>query len=476
MKTTSIPENHRIAGCKIKIYPTAEQQEVLKELQEECKFIWNTLISISRQASDAQYAAAKRAGIAYDIPEPNYDGLQPEEAKATKHAFEQAKSERNKKVKEWIKKNKISPFHSLKEIIEHFVPDKLDKNGKVKVSSSPSRKGEVVKKEDYDLGRVILDWRNPIIGPALPIKSKIPLLQSLFKNYNESFKKGKAPPRFKKKADDVPLKVRTYDGITIIDNGPLNRSGKHYYDCIISFNGLDIPGKIGRKRYDKAPWELSDNSKILQGCTLVKEADGWYASITYYTTQRDLPPPTKEAIGIDLGLIDIAAMVDSTDPAVDTGAIVNNKRNIKLSDEIAGIQQKISKRIETNLPTYILEDKLARINCRAKREAKDIIYKKIIKVCENYKAIAIEDLNSRIGERHKYKSDMRLVRNLLVERYGDRVREVDCRYTSQDCSQCGKRSKESWSYDNDRYGMCPACGHSEHRDINAARNILRKCA
>jgi len=51
---------------------------------------------------------------------------------------------------------------------------------------------------------------------------------------------------------------------------------------------------------------------------------------------------------------------------------------------------------------------------------------------------------------------------------------VEPHFTSQDCSQCGVRSKESWSYEHGRYGECPSCGYRADRDVNAARNIAAK--
>jgi putative transposase len=87
----------------------------------------------------------------------------------------------------------------------------------------------------------------------------------------------------------------------------------------------------------------------------------------------------------------------------------------------------------------------------------------------------LQALVKNIGQMGSVKvSSMRTLKNMLVERYGDRVREVDPRFTSQDCSQCGHRSKESWSYAHGRFGQCPACGHREDRDVNAARNIASK--
>ncbi|WP_449418301.1 RNA-guided endonuclease InsQ/TnpB family protein [Phormidium nigroviride] len=54
---------------------------------------------------------------------------------------------------------------------------------------------------------------------------------------------------------------------------------------------------------------------------------------------------------------------------------------------------------------------------------------------------------------------------------GVHVVAVAPNFTSQDCSRCGTRVKKSLST---RTHKCPSCGLIEHRDLNAAKNILAK--
>lgn len=51
---------------------------------------------------------------------------------------------------------------------------------------------------------------------------------------------------------------------------------------------------------------------------------------------------------------------------------------------------------------------------------------------------------------------------------GIEVRYIDPRYTSQKCSACGMIDKEARK--KSRY-VCKRCGHQEHADINASKNI-----
>jgi putative transposase len=57
-----------------------------------------------------------------------------------------------------------------------------------------------------------------------------------------------------------------------------------------------------------------------------------------------------------------------------------------------------------------------------------------------------------------------------AEEAGRQLIRVNPRHTSQRCAECGLVARAS------RVGAvfrCQACGHTDHADINAARNILR---
>lgn len=56
------------------------------------------------------------------------------------------------------------------------------------------------------------------------------------------------------------------------------------------------------------------------------------------------------------------------------------------------------------------------------------------------------------------------------QNYGIPYYVINPAFTSQDCSKCGKRDKESLDRKTDRY-ECTHCGHSEVAHINAAKNI-----
>ncbi|NPV03862.1 MAG: IS200/IS605 family element transposase accessory protein TnpB [Syntrophaceae bacterium] len=68
---------------------------------------------------------------------------------------------------------------------------------------------------------------------------------------------------------------------------------------------------------------------------------------------------------------------------------------------------------------------------------------------------AIADFHSKL----KYKA----------EHAGIEVREIDARYTSQRCSECGNINEANRQSQSDF--LCTVCGYKTHADYNAARNI-----
>jgi putative transposase len=218
-----------------------------------------------------------------------------------------------------------------------------------------------------------------------------------------------------------------------------------YYNCRVSINGLKIRGRLPGK---------SVEGRVLEGVSLIQEADGWWASIKQEVPIRVPAPAVPDSvIGIDVGLDNLVAFSD--------GTRVPNPRGKACAERIAGRQAE--------------KKPVGRLHLMAARQLKHLIYNQVVKPLSSVETIKVEKLNARIGQMGSSKtSAMRLVVDILRQRYGTRVREVQPHFTSQDCSQCGLRSKESWSYEHGRYGKCPQCGYTADRDVNAARNVAAR--
>ena len=223
--------------------------------------------------------------------------------------------------------------------------------------------------------------------------------------------------------------------------------GKLFYNCEISINGLKIR--------DDFPASLPLGGGL--GGRLGREGGGRVLGVGQGRgTRSGLPPAVPGlVVGLDVGLVNIVAMSDGTEGFELTWCALRRAyRALQAQNKpCAGFSYK-----------------------RRRKHLKHLIYNDVIKPLAMVETIKLEQLTSKIGHMgsRRRRRNMRTVFRLLKQRYGSRVREVSPHYTSQDCSQCGFRSKKSWSYENGRFGKCPKCGYTADRDVNAARNIASK--
>jgi len=448
MKKFEIQPGNEIRGMMIRLYPTKEQEELLLELMDDQRRAWNWLVNQTEVTLRAREAYALKRGLVPARPErPNYDGLTPEESKATRETHWKNCAAWGKAVHDATNKLPECRFYSFKELLEHYGC-----------------------KHDYQLLSKVIGWayegdRTQRIRPGAHT------LQALTKNYFTRAE-GMRRKKFRRKDDDMPLQVRSGDCFVIGDFGS-RRGSTTFYNCQVKFNGLKLLGRLPGKavvcKECKEKFATSDKTcrtcgiargprapegRVLEGVTIRREADGWWGSIKQEVPIRVLPASIPGSIiGIDVGLDYIAAMSD--------GTRVPNTRGKEYAERIAGRQAQ--------------KKPVGRLHLAAKRNAKHEIMNKVVKPLATVETIKLEQLSSKIGQMGSSKmSVMRSIAFALRQRYGTRVREVPPHYTSQDCSQCGVRSKESWSYAHGRYGECPSCGYRQDRDINAARNIAAK--
>ena len=440
----------------VRLYPDAETESKLRHLERDCRRAWNWMVKQVEEVLEARSAYAIRNGLVGPRPvRPDYDGLEPDAAKEAKTRHRDAVAEWSGAVHHATKDDPACQFRKFKETCDFY--------------------GE---RHDYQmLGRVI-DWfyddmedrGQPVVRPVRPCAH---LLQSLAKNY---FTKstGARRKRFRRAGDTMPLQVRSGDCFRLGDFGGRGRThagrdrndSAPFYDCLVTFNGLRIRGRL--------PGRIPAG-RVLEGVSIRRLADGWWASI-----KQEVPIRIPDAVvpgsvvGIDVGLVNVAAIsevrvategarVFADQPVVPDrkAVVVDNRRGASFVAAIAARQA--------------VKKPVGRLQLRASRHTLHRIYNEVVKPLHDVETIKVERLVSTIGQMGSSKvSVMRTITELLRRRYGDRVREVAPHYTSQDCSQCGFRSKESWSYEHGRRGHCPSCGYQEDRDINAARNIAFK--
>jgi putative transposase len=209
---------------------------------------------------------------------------------------------------------------------------------------------------------------------------------------------------------------------------------------------------------------------------LKKETTGeWYVSLV--TTVGDTPekPPLSEiepedCVGVDLGIT--SYIHTSENLSVDT---------LDLSDEYdryAREQRKLDRKEHGSNNWEKQRRKVAQAKRTIKRKVRDYQHKLTRWLVIEYDVIAVEDLDVKpmleTGQNAKNKQDAAWSRFLDLLEYkadlhGTHVEKVKPEGTTKECAVCGvKTDKPIWV----REHSCPACGHTEDRDLNAAKNIL----
>lgn len=316
----------------------------------------------------------------------------------------------------------------------------------------------------------------PELKKEFPFFRDVPaqLLQQKLKDVESAYKKffsGGGFPRFKKKRDASGMRFPDAKQFKI-EKSKTKRT---------SF--VTLP-KIGKVKF------LSHREIIgeIKNCTISKDKCGdFYIS---FQTEYEMPvfaSDKKHALGADRG---ITNNVTTSDGQVFEMPLKEIKR---LETKIAKRQKSLSrkKKGSKNFEKDLLKinkfyRKITRIKC-------DTTHKITSDLTNNHGFIAIEDLKTKNmmasasgtieepGRRVRQKSGLN--RSIARQNWGEfdraltyksawrgvKLVKVKSHYTSQECNKCHhvdskNRNKESFK--------CVKCGHTDHADINGAKNIL----
>ncbi|WP_273837607.1 transposase [Halococcus sp. PRR34] len=233
--------------------------------------------------------------------------------------------------------------------------------------------------------------------------------------------------------------------------------------------------KIGDIRV-RAHRDLPDTENVKRAVLKKERTGAWFACFVVEAYELEKPEPDTieptECVGVDLGIL--SYIHTSDDCSVDC---------LNLSDEYDQYarEQRSLKRKECGSANWEKQrQKVARAKRRIRRKVLDFQHKLSTWLAREYDLVAVEDLNVKpmleTSQSAKNKQDAAWSRflNLLEYKgdlYGTHVVRVDARGTTKECSECGvETSKPLWV----REHSCPACGHTEDRDLNAAKNILSR--
>lgn len=243
-------------------------------------------------------------------------------------------------------------------------------------------------------------------------------------------------------------------------------------------------GKIGSIKA-KFHRPLKGNVKT---CTIKREGDHWY--VVFVCEVQITPfPESKEAIGIDLGLLHFGTL--------STGETIENPRYLRHAEtKLKKLQQALSRKQRGSNRRKKAAQRVAKQHRQIRNQRQDFLHKASRTLVNAYGLIMMEDLHiANMSKRPAPKQDEAgtylpngasakagLNKSILdagwglFQQYcaykaanaGRMVLLVDPRNTSQRCSGCGKLVKKDV---RERWHSCE-CGCSLDRDHNAAINIL----
>lgn len=179
------------------------------------------------------------------------------------------------------------------------------------------------------------------------------------------------------------------------------------------------------------------------------------------------------AIGLDAGLEKFAALSDDS--------VVENPRHLRKTEErLKRAQRELSRKEKGSRNRERARRKLAKLHAKVRSQRMDFLHKQSRKLVNTYSLIAVEELNIKgmVKNHHLAKSisDAGWGEFISMLEYkageaGTKLVKVNPSGTSQECSRCGMTVPKELS---ERVHCCPYCGLTLDRDVNAARNILKR--
>ncbi len=224
-------------------------------------------------------------------------------------------------------------------------------------------------------------------------------------------------------------------------------------------------------------------NSILKTCTVVREPCGeWYGSLVYEDVvplqgNESLTIPHSGAalspIGIDLGLMALIATSE--------GEEVPRPRFLrKAGRRLKRLQKSLSSKRKGSENRWKARKRVASLHSKVARQRADFNHKLSRKFVRDHDLVAFEDLRIRNMVRsHSFAKSIQdacwgqliSFTSYKAAKNGSRVVKVEPAYTTQECFFCTTLNRVSLEM---RKFACRGCGRFLQRDINAARNVLKR--
>ncbi len=237
----------------------------------------------------------------------------------------------------------------------------------------------------------------------------------------------------------------------------------------IPFKKVAIKYADGCVQYGKHQFKLWDSYGLskytVKTGSFVEDSRGrWYACLVVDSQKQEKPTATQ-AIGIDLGLKDIATCSD--------GTVISNPKFYRQYEKKLGIAQRAKNK-----------KRVRALHAKIANSRKDHLHKASTMLVKENALIVVGDLSAKKLVKTKMAksvldtgfSALKTMLKYKCENAGVLFEEVNEAYTTQICSCCGEITASSPKGRMDlgiREWRCVECGtFHENRDVNSALNIL----
>lgn len=418
MNKIVLAANEEIRTEMVRLYLDQHIPAILVQLQDEVRTVTNHIVRGRQDTKNAVVAYAKRHGLCGEAPKfpekPNFPTPVTEEDKAkVKQAWAQYTKEEKASTKEygkWLE----GIFKIVKGIPE-------------------------------------CAWRQETYQDLRKLYGKIGSAHLFRECVSRVLSTKRAKP---KKYRDASIPLVWGNSRLIQTNGFYGtRRGIPFYNAKVNIPGVGYA--LGRLRRPLP-------GRPVQGVSLVKKPDGWYAAVKCIVKKKILPEPVLPPIGVDVGQTDLVALSDGY-----------KERNIRDAEFVilkAAIQEKGDRSGDENIQRDCWS-KIARLEQLHKRRITHWLNSELLPRLTSHSTVFVEKLQKNFKSNRGPLSCMHTILDAIKARLGDRVVEVDPAHTSQTCSCCGNVDKSA------RQGKKYTCTNGVCRveldaDINAARNIL----
>jgi len=249
--------------------------------------------------------------------------------------------------------------------------------------------------------------------------------------------------------------------------------GRQYYDsfCYPQSGFCIIDGKLLLSKIGNIKIKLHRplNGRI-KTCSIKRKNNKYYACFSCEVDTQALPK-TGNVVGIDVG---VANFVITSD-----GEFFPKQDSYRKAEKrLKYLQRMVSRRNKGSNRRRKAVNLLSKQHEKVSNQRKDIAHKVSTKIIQENDLIAHEDLQVKnMVKNHNMAKSINdagwsMLFQFLAYKASDAGRQVIAvppAFTSQICSGCGELVPKKLS---ERWHVCPHCGLSIQRDINAARNIL----